>query len=313
MRNYYPDIFFSFALLLLNACVKPYEPPAIKSTNSFLVVDGVINTAPNAVTTINLTRTRKLTDTINNFPEEGAQIRIESSSGAVFLLQPVSNGVYVSSVLNLDAGSSYRLHISTVDGNTYSSEFVPVTPNPAIDSLNWKQEREDVTVFLTTHNDQNNTRYYRWEYTETWEYHAVYETIYDFRNGQLIFRDTNNYIYKCYSSAPSSNILLHSTSSISQDLIRQQAILELNSKSSKLGVRYSVAVKQYGLTKPAYEYWQIIQKNTQQLGNIFDPQPSQLFGNIKNIKSEMEPVIGYITASPVTEKRLFIRRSEIIE
>jgi hypothetical protein len=45
-----------------------------------------------------------------------------------------------------------------------------------------------------------------------------------------------------------------------------------------MAVRYSINVRQYGLTKEAYNYWQIIQKSSQQSGSIFDPQPAQVIG-----------------------------------
>jgi hypothetical protein len=303
----------SVVIFLVASCVKPYEPAVIKSADSFLVVDGVINTTAGARTIINLTRTRKLTDTINNLPEDGARITIETNTGTAFLLTASGRGVYTSDPLHLDASANYRLKISTADGNVYTSSFVPATPSPVIDSVSWKQEADDISIFVTTHNNQRTTRYYRWEYIETWEYNAIYETIYDFKNDQLIFRDTNNYIYKCWSSAPSLNILLHTTAAISEDLVKEFPLLQVKAKHQKLGILYSVMVKQYGLTKPAYEYWQIIQKNTQQLGSLFDAQPSQLYGNIINARNAEEPVIGYITACPVSEKRLFIKRSAIVE
>jgi hypothetical protein len=56
-----------------------------------------------------------------------------------------------------------------------------------------------------------------------------------------------------------------------------------------------------------------LQKNTEQRGSLFDAQPSQLKGNIQNLNNPGEPVIGYLSASSVQEKRLFIRRSEITD
>src|SRR3712207_6958843 len=34
--------------------------------------------------------------------------------------------------------------------------------------------RSGVTIFVNTHNPENNTRYYRWEFDETWENRSVY-------------------------------------------------------------------------------------------------------------------------------------------
>ncbi len=52
------------AMLMLKACKKPYEPPVIKAETNFLVVDGNINCGNNEVTTITLSRTTRLGDSI---------------------------------------------------------------------------------------------------------------------------------------------------------------------------------------------------------------------------------------------------------
>jgi len=65
-------------------------------------------------------------------------------------------------------------------------------------------------------------------------------------------------------------------------------------------------VKQYALTAEAFSYYQQLKKNTEQLGSIFDAQPSQLIGNIHCITVPEEPVIGYITAGSYAQKRIFI-------
>ena len=80
-----------------------------------------------------------------------------------------------------------------------------------------------------------------------------------------------------------------------------------------IGIRYSVNVKQYALTQAAYQYWDIIRKSTQQTGTIFDPQPSQVLGNIHCTSNPSEPVIGYISVSYVTEKRIFIDTHQLID
>ncbi len=65
-------------------------------------------------------------------------------------------------------------------------------------------------------------------------------------------------------------------------------------------------VKQYALSREAFEYWQILKKNTESTGTIFDPQPSQLQGNIRCLSNPQEPVIGFVIASTVEQKRTFI-------
>ena len=65
-------------------CRKPYEPPAIKASNHFLAVDGFINTGTIAVTTITLTRSLNLLDSVPILPELNAQVSIQSGNGPHF-------------------------------------------------------------------------------------------------------------------------------------------------------------------------------------------------------------------------------------
>jgi len=44
---------------------------------------------------------------------------------------------------------------------------------------------------------------------------------------------------------------------------------------------------------------------------LFDLQPSQLEGNIRCISNPAEPVVGFMTATSVQEKRIFINNSDL--
>jgi hypothetical protein len=65
------------------------------------------------------------------------------------------------------------------------------------------------------------------------------------------------------------------------------------------------------LTKDWYEWEQKLKKNTEQLGSIFDPQPSQTGGNIHNMTDPSETVVGFIGCSSQTEERIFVDRSQL--
>ncbi|HEY4967138.1 MAG TPA: DUF4249 domain-containing protein, partial [Puia sp.] len=64
-------------------------------------------------------------------------------------------------------------------------------------------------------------------------------------------------------------------------------------------------------TRDWYEWNQKIKKNTEQLGSIFDAQPSETGGNIHCVTDPGESVIGFIGCTTETEWRIFIDRSEI--
>lgn len=300
---------YFFALVLMIGCTKPYTPKVITEPTSFLVVEGVINGNPNSITTVLLSRLRKLNDTSNNLPELNASIAIEEESGSLFPLQEKDSGYYFSGNLTLNTSKRYRLSIVTADGEKYTSDFTNVLQTPAIDSVTWEQDK-DVTLYVNTHDPLNQTHYYRWDYVETWEYHSFFNTIIKYQNDTVVY-DFNNSVHVCWQTANSQEIVLGSSVALSSDVISHAKIATISQNSQKGSERYSALVNQYALSREAYQYWEILQKTSQQQGTLFDVQSSQLQGNIHSASNPSEPVIGYISASTVSGKRIFIDHASL--
>src|SRR5215467_14135212 len=206
--------FFLFLMAIVVSCRHPYNPPAFTSNLHLLVVNGFINAGQNAVSTINLSRTQNIGDTSTFIPELSAQVFIEGQSGGSYNLHGQSSGDYLSDSLNLNVSDMYRLRIVTLDGKSYVSDFVAVKLTPPIDSLNWQQSedvnnKENVTVYVNTHDPQNNTRYYRWDFTETWEYKSTLSGIWGVANGMTYYKATTaQQTDSCWRTANSSNIVI---------------------------------------------------------------------------------------------------------
>ena len=312
MNQYILKYFAAILIVIAFAkCVKPYNPPALQARNNYLVVDGFINTEANQVTVINLSRTRSISDSVTQTdPELGASIQIVSNDGPTYPLTETGNGNYQSAALQLDNAKTYQLKITTSNGNNYSSDLVPCANAPQIDSLTW-QQTGDVHVYLYTHDPANNTRYYKWDYTETWEYKSPLQGYYVVKGNHIYVSDTTDQIDSCWQSDLSSDILTGSSVALSDDVISKAKVATVPQNDEKIFVRYSIFVRQRGITADAYKYWGIVQKNSQDRGGLFDVQPGQLVGNIHCETDPTEPVIGFINASNETSYRIFIDHKEL--
>ena len=299
-------------ILFMAGCREAYEPPAIKAPNHYLVVDGIINTQPGASTSFQLSKTSNLSDSLAINAETGASVSLEARSGTTYALQEQGGGVYASVPLNLNPDQQYRLHIRTANGSTYLSDFVTAKKTPPIDSLAWRQN-EEVTIYVNTQDPTNNARYYRWDYVETWQYRASLEGNYGLgvNNGVIFFKDINTQTTNCWQTLPSTEIVLASSVRLNNDVIDQFPVALIPKNSEKLAVRYSALVRQYALTEEAYRFWDILRKNSQTLGTLFDAQPGQLTSNLRNVSNPTEPVIGFVSACGVQEKRIFINRADL--
>jgi hypothetical protein len=119
-------------------------------------------------------------------------------------------------------------------------------------------------------------------------------------------------VYTCWRSAPSTTITIANTEKLSSNVIYQFPVTQISYfTTDKLINRYSILVKQVSLTKDWYEWNLKMRRNTEQLGSIFDAQPSETTGNIHCLTDPSEKVIGLIGTTTQTEKRIFIDRLQI--
>lgn len=306
-RRYSVSCLISLLTTGLITCRQPYNPSAIANPNHYLVVDGFINTGSGTVTILNLNRSRNLGDsTVKGVPEIDAQVSIISSNGATYpLTDSAGNGTYTTTPLSLDPTQQYHVSISTTTGETYSSDPVPCEPNPPIDSVYWRQPN-DLTLYVSTHDPTDKIHYYRYDYNETWQHNSQLQSIWGVANGMIYPVDSLTQKDSCWTTDTSTNILLASSAAETQDIIAGFPLLTIPNSDQRLEVVYSILVRQYALSESAFNYWQQIRTTTQDVGTLFDVQPTQLTGNIHCTSNPAEPVIGYISATNVQQQRIFI-------
>lgn len=303
-------------LFVVISCKKTYLPLASSANVSYLVVEGTINTGNGITdsTVITLGHTVTLSGKTSPKPELKALITVEPDQNAgpgSHGLSERGNGRYVAGPLNLDNTLKYRLRIKTSSGKEYLSDAVEVKSTPPIDSIGYIVHKDGVHLYSNAHDSNNNTRYYRWDYIETWQFHAKYESDYVTNGTEIVPRDRHKLLYVCFNTDTSSAIIINSSAKLSQDVIFQNALTTIPSTSEKIETKYSILVRQYAITKEAFDFWQNLKKNTEQLGSIFDAQPTQISGNIHCTSNSAEPVIGYISSSNMQTKRIFIANSQL--
>ncbi|MCA8831455.1 DUF4249 domain-containing protein [Hymenobacter sp. BT728] len=294
-------------ILSVSSCVEPYAPEVIQAANNYLVVEGSINSR--GVTTIRLSRSVNLANTSAPPAESKAKVFIEQEAGGQYPLREGKVGTYTSADLTLAAGQRVRLHLTTAGGREYTSEFVSALVTPAIDSVTWKPTARGLQIAANAHDDANQTDFYRWDYEETWEFTTRYVSKVEYKNGKMVDRLED--INRCWTTQASTNVVLNTAEKLSQSVISQAPIVLLPRDTPKLYYKYSILVRQYALGKNEYAYWDALRKNTQNLGTLFDPQPTQLTGNVHNVSNPEEVVLGFVGAQSVAEKRLIIARNQL--
>ena len=105
---------FFLLMLALLCCKKPFNPKITSSTDSYLVVEGVIDPG-NDSTVFKISKTVKLNNSGTLNPVLGATVTVEGEKNGVYSLYDYyNNGHYNSGYgLNLAADQRYRLRIKT--------------------------------------------------------------------------------------------------------------------------------------------------------------------------------------------------------
>ncbi|RZL08283.1 MAG: DUF4249 domain-containing protein, partial [Hymenobacter sp.] len=299
-------------LALLGAsagCVEPYAPDVVATPASYLVVDGFIN--GNGRTRIQLSRTINVAAATAPPAEKGAKIFIVDDAGARYALTEKTSGAYQSDSLQLSPARRYQLRFTTAAGAAYESEQIVLKLTPPIDKLGWNVNDDQVQLLLSTHDATGQARYYRWGVAETWEFNSAYQSYLEYNRVLDDIVDRTTPIYTCWHTNRLSSIKQSSSAQLSQDALTDVELLHFPRKDERFKIRYSLFVSQVAETKEEFAYYELLRKNTEAVGTVNDPLPVQLTGNVHRVDNAQEPVLGYVGAYTVQQKRIFITRAEL--
>src|SRR6202012_1428664 len=209
-------------------CKKPFDPVVLSTSNSYLVVEGVINSGSDS-TFIKLSHTVKLSDKTTASPELNATVAVEGDQNTSYPLTETGKGNYSCAGLNLDNSHKYRLNIKTLSGKQYLSDYVAVVNSPPIDSISYDTKGTPsgpgLNIYANTHDASNKARYFRWDYQETWIIHPAFNSLYKSNGDTVLARDlVNDNIYTCWVSDTSTTIVLGSSAKLSQNIISNNPI-----------------------------------------------------------------------------------------
>lgn len=305
------------ACLVGPGCREPFEVN-VPAGNSLLVVSGMITDDPGPYT-IKLSRSNSLQST--DFPSEtGASVIIESRSGASEVLEEQEDGLYTTSPNGIQGqvGEEYRLRIQTSDEATYESTWQLLKQSPPIDSVYFEyQERpteegtlQGLQTFLDTQQPGDNTGYFRYEWIETWTYDADLPAMFTYlgNDNRISFPAKKT----CWIDQPSTTLSIATSERNVNGIVSRHPILYVSTETTRLRIKYSLLVRQYALDQQEYLFWKGIEETALTSGTLFDKQPQSIVGNLFRVNSE-EPVLGYFSASTVSEKRIFMVRSDLPE
>jgi hypothetical protein len=296
---------------LLTGCREPFEPEIEASDLNVLVVEGYLD-SEGLSSILDLSYTRSIQNDTGIKPVVlGASIYLESSGGKRYPLRELGNGSYEFKQ-DIPENDTYVLRIFVPDGTSYAT--IPLTPilTPDIIDVGFVKNETGVEVFLTTKGNTDADDFL-WTFDETWAFRPAITTQYEYdtESKRVNLRDFTDRIDLCYKTERNSDLVLETSSRFEDQFVFRQTINQINQGDERLTVRYSILISQKALTKDASEFWEILKKNTDDLGSIFSPLPSIIRGNITQDQNPDVPVIGQVGLGRVQQRRLFIDIREV--
>ena len=301
-------------LIILFGCTEPYLLQTSNFEEALVIEASITNELKKQQ--IKLSKTYRLEENGPAFVEN-ADVTIEDDLGNLY---PFIEGdeIYESeNAFEAIPGRKYKLTIVT-NGKVYTSTQETLTKINPIEDV----EVRDLTIAdvrgaeirVKAFDPTNSSKYYRYEYEETYKiiapkwlpYTATVNTI----TKDLIFTPRTYEARTCYSTVKSTEILLHSTSDLSQDRVDHK-VRFIPVDNPIIMHRYSILVKQYIQNLESYTYYNTLKTISGSDGILSQNQPGFFSGNITCTNNPNEKVVGFFDVSSVSSQRIFFNFEDI--
>lgn len=298
------------------SCIYPFEADMKTKPEDSIVISGDI--IPGDITVVNVSRLSPVSEILEparRFP--AAEVYVEIYGGRSIKAKDIGMGVFEADTRSLAADSRCRLRVEIVRGRTYLSAWMTSLPAPDINCIDLNVQDKTVALELSLTGRSDATRYYRWDFDETWEIAADFVPTHmfvddvdpkDAENPRKIYRvrtDNEKYMY-CWMSDSGKEYGLGSTAALSVNKITRQRFHTVGRSDKRMQRLYSVNVKARSLSADAYAFLDNLQKNSNIGGSLFTPVPSEIRGNIRCQSDTNEFVYGFISVTTLSKRRFFL-------
>jgi hypothetical protein len=240
-----------------------------------------------------------------------ASIRLNSESGEAWFFSEKNTGEYGLSA-TLDNNVRYRLEINLSDGRQYLSEWMQPVVSPEIGEVGFIKDQNGVEIFVSTQGNEA-AQYFLWTYEEHWIFRPGVRTVFKYNpdTKNVEPRKEDERIDLCWNSNLFPKLILQNAARFENNTILQRELVRIAPGDERLMQRYSILVKQRAIDQETYDFWEILRKNSDDIGGIFSPLPSLIRSNIVAISAPDERVIGFVSMGKSASKRLYINNSEV--
>ncbi len=307
---------------ITNGCIEEIDFETL-TFERVLVVEALI-TNELKFQEISLSRTFKFEDN-GASPETNASVSVVDNLQNSYIFIEIFPGKYVSSQeFQAQPNIEYQLIINTSDGKTYNSKPTPLTQVTPISDVYAERttdsfNNDGMAIYVDSYDSTGNSKYYRYEYEETYKITAPYWVPNDFvilsysPPFRYTFETKSSEQLTCYNTSYSNEIIQKETNDLAEDRVTKFRVRFIPQTNPIISTRYSILVKQYVQSIDAFTYFKTLNKLSQS-NNIFSQnQPGFFTGNISSVTDSNEKVLGFFEVSSVSSKRMFFNYYDFYE
>ncbi|MGO3182898.1 MAG: DUF4249 domain-containing protein [Aequorivita sp.] len=318
MRKKFLYPLFLTTLFFQGSCTEPFEIETVDYESVLVVESTITDEIKQQVVKLSRTSTLENSEVLN---VNNATVYVTSDAGAVYYFNWNDEvGYYISDeAFSAQPNTSYSLKINTADGKNYTSSSVVLPPVVEMDEVYAErinepsQSKDGVQVLVNTTDPTGNSKYFRYEYEETYKIVAPnptrwYTDINDYnpQTGDYTITLTPRVPEEiCYSTEVSSGINQASTKQFDENRVFRFPVRYLSKTDSKIRTRYSLLVKQYVQSVEAFTFYKMIKDLGSIQSLLSQGQPGYVTGNMVSEANPEEKVLGFFEASSMTSKRIY--------
>ena len=307
-------------ILLLTGCIDPID---IKNSQqgSHLVVEAAFTNDPEH-NYVRLTYSQPYAEPYMKY-EKNAIVAVHSNNGEVysFAYDAATNTYYPTAGAAAFGipGQDYMLKVS-LGPRVYQSEWVTMKKPVPIDTVHFEIDEQQFAfkgdrakklydgyrVLVDYKDPAGEKNFLRWSFLTTYEVATQPWDYVDFEGNPR----PKDCCAKCLLTEKLDRFkVIDDRLSNGKHVINQEVLFMPFYRY--LGVKNKLKVFQYSVTEEAYEFYRLMEQQKEATGTVFDPPPARIVGNMRNVNSEVEQVIGFFDVASVVTKQVTILRDDI--
>jgi Domain of unknown function (DUF4249) len=285
------------ATLLLASCLDEIKLEQPAKLEKLVIEGGITDNATENI--LRLSYTDGVGAPKRVLPTSGVYVEIQSSKGDKIVMRadPYGSGLFTSERGSFvgKAGELYNLYIKLSDGREYKSVPQLMPAKVPIKKLNYEvteKPRAGFAISTDLDDPKETENYYRWK-AESFKIKRT-------TGVPVAFSICCN---TCWVKDISESLNVLSDQNFNGNTIKNHPVYFSNYTGQSM---HKINIKQFGISKEAYQYYKKLKSQLGRTGSIFDPIPATVRGNIVNTQNPDDVALGFFEVSTIIKKQLEI-------